>query len=200
LPPAGEHAALPLDGFFGLHPSMPVFARSIRKIVRASFMPWRRAIASGRISMAGRVGERLSRTGPHRIRLAQSRDLCLAWAGNLASAWSWRRRHAPLVIRGRHRCLAGRRKFCRASDDLAMRVLDLYQHRDSALAAALRIGLETGEMACAAASPATWRRRAAEWISRTECGRRHAVRRGCSPLTTDPCRGACIRWLGHARQ
>ena len=34
-----------------------------------------------------------------------------------------------------------------ASDDLAARVLDLYRRRDAALAAALRIGLETNEMA-----------------------------------------------------
>ncbi len=34
-----------------------------------------------------------------------------------------------------------------ASDDLAMRVLDLYRHRDPALAAALRTGLDTEAMA-----------------------------------------------------
>ncbi len=55
---------------------------------------------------------------------------------------------APLVMRGPAQVLGwAPQDLPSASDDLAARVLDLYAHRDPALAAALRSGLATEKMA-----------------------------------------------------
>ena len=94
LPPAGEHAALPLDGFFGLHPSMPVFARLYKEnrasVIHAVATSYReRSHFEGQdVLESGYPGPGHTESGS-----AQSRDLGLACGGNLASAWSWRRCH-----------------------------------------------------------------------------------------------------------
>ena len=52
LGPAGPHAAVMLDSFFALHPSMPEFARMFREKQPRWFTRWRRRIATARISTA----------------------------------------------------------------------------------------------------------------------------------------------------
>jgi len=149
LPPAGEHAALPLDGFFGLHPSMPVFAR-LYKENRASVI---HAVATSYRERSHFDGQDVLESGypgPGHTESGWLNRAIFALPGSETS----RLRGlgvgatAPLVIRGRAPVLGWAPQILpAASDDLAMRVLDLYQHRDAALAAALRIGLETDEMA-----------------------------------------------------
>jgi len=63
---------------------------------------------------------------------------------------------APLVIRGRAPVLGWAPQILpAASDDLAMRVLDLYQHRDSALARLYALVSKPARWRRAAVSPAT---------------------------------------------
>ena len=94
LPPAGEHAALPLDGFFGLHPSMPVFAR-LYKENRASVI---HAVATSYRERSHFDGQDVLESGYPGPGHTESgwlnrAILALPGVGNLASAWSWCRRH-----------------------------------------------------------------------------------------------------------
>jgi uncharacterized protein (DUF1501 family) len=149
LSPVGEHAALPLDGFFALHPSMPVFAR-LYKENRASVI---HAVATNYRERSHFDGQDVLESGYPGPGNTESGWLNRAIFA-LPTAETSRQRGlgvgatAPLVIRGPAPVLGWAPQILpAASDDLAMRVLELYQRRDAALALALRIGLETEAMA-----------------------------------------------------
>jgi uncharacterized protein (DUF1501 family) len=150
IPKEGTYAALPLDGFFALHPSMKTFARLYREkkasLVHATATPYRERshfdgqdlLESG-YDRPGRVdsgwlnraleampaGERISHRGG--LGIGPATPLILRGA---APVMGWAPQQAP-----------------NAGDDLAQRVLDLYTHRDPALGAALKAGLDTDRMA-----------------------------------------------------
>lgn len=149
LSPIGDHAALPLDSFFALHPAMPVFAKLYKEnrasVVHAAATSYRdRSHFDGQdVLESGYPGPGRTNSGwlnralfaLQQTNAPQLRGLGVGAAPPLvmrgpASVLGW----APQVLPG-------------ASDDLAMRVLDLYRHRDPALAAALRTGLDTEAMA-----------------------------------------------------
>jgi uncharacterized protein (DUF1501 family) len=149
LSPVGDHAALPLDGFFALHPSMPVFARLYKEnrasVIHAAATSYRdRSHFDGQdVLESGYAGPGRTESGwlnralfslqttdsPHPRGLGVGAAPPLVMRGP-ASVLGW----APQILPG-------------ASDDLAMRVLDLYRRRDAALAAVLRVGLDTDAMA-----------------------------------------------------
>jgi uncharacterized protein (DUF1501 family) len=143
LAPDGPHAAMMLDSFFALHPSMPVFARMYRDrqaaVIHAVATPYR-----DRSHFDGQDVLESGFAGPGR---AQSGWLNRALeglpkgehvAGGLAVGAT-----TPLVLRGAAPTVGWAPvTLPRAADDTAARLLDLYQHRDPVLAAALGQGLQ----------------------------------------------------------
>ena len=137
--------ALPLDPFFALHPAMPEFARMYRDkqaaVVHAVATPYRdRSHFDGQdVLESGFAGP-----GPGAIRLAQPR------AGSAAEGRA-RRSSAlavgpttPLVLRGAAPTVGwAPAALPQAADDTAMRLLELYSHRDPALAHGAVAGLAT---------------------------------------------------------
>jgi uncharacterized protein (DUF1501 family) len=155
LPKDGNNAALPLDGFFALHPSMPNFARLYRagtaSIVHASATPYRdrshfdgQDVLESGYETPGKVDSgwlnRLLSGLPHGGRVApgtpeKARGVAIG-------------ANAPLVIRGRAPVLGWAPSALPPADDsLAQRLMDLYSHRDPVLARALSEGIETGKIA-----------------------------------------------------
>jgi uncharacterized protein (DUF1501 family) len=151
----GANAALPLDGFFALHPSMPNFARLFRagqaSIVHASSTPYRdrshfdgQDVLESGYEMPGRVDSgwlnRMLAGLPKGDKVApgtSEKVLGLAVGAN-----------APLVIRGHAPVLGwAPPALPPADDDLALRLMDLYGHRDPLLARALSEGIATGKIA-----------------------------------------------------
>jgi uncharacterized protein (DUF1501 family) len=146
----GEFAALPLDGFFALHPAMKTFAR-LYKEKKASVV---HATATSYRERSHFDGQDLLESGYDR-------------PGKLDSGWLNRALLAmpsggrinprgglgigpatPLILRGSAPVMGWAPQIvANAGDDLAARVLDLYQHRDPVLAKALRAGLDTDKMA-----------------------------------------------------
>jgi uncharacterized protein (DUF1501 family) len=138
----GKTPALPLDGFFALNPAMPNLHRLYRKeqatIVHATATPYRErshfdgqdVLESG-IARPGAVETgwlnralvELASEG--RVDLRGSRALGVGAV-------------TPLVVRGRAPVMSWvPQQLLPASDDTQARLLDLYQHTDPALAAAL---------------------------------------------------------------
>jgi len=155
IPTEGAYAALPLDGYFALHPAMKTFARLYRdnkaSVIHAAATPYRERshfdgqdlLESGR-DRPGRVdsgwlnralaalpkGERVGRDGG-----AAFRGLGVGPA-------------TPLILRGEAPVMGWAPQAVQsAGDDLAARILDLYAHRDPALGRALQAGLDTDRMA-----------------------------------------------------
>lgn len=146
----GPAAALPLDGFFALHPALPTFARlyAARQalVVHAAATGYR---------------ERSHFDGQDVLESGQPSP------GHTASGWLNRLVAAlpagegipprtalgvgvvpPLILRGPAPVLGwAPPRLPRASDELARRVLGLYQARDPALAASLAHGLDTDALA-----------------------------------------------------
>lgn len=147
---SGDHPALPLDSFFAINPSMPVFARLYAAkqaaVVHAvstgyrershfdgqdvleSGMPGPGFVQSGWLNRALEVlpkGERVAQKGGLGVGPATP----LVLRGN-ASVVGW----APQVLPA-------------AGDDLAMRVMDLYTHADPALAKVMAEGLDIDKIA-----------------------------------------------------
>ena len=147
---SGDHPALPLDGFFALHPAMPTFAR-LYKAGQAAVV---HATATGYRDRSHFDGQDVLETG-------------LPGVGSVESGWLNRALLAlpqgervsqrqglgvgvatPLVLRGAAPVLGwAPQGLPAASDDLAARLTDLYVHRDPVLAQALRAGLATDKMA-----------------------------------------------------
>lgn len=147
---SGEHAALPLDGFFALNPAMPNFAR----LYRAGQAAVVHAVATSYRERSHFDGQDVLESGyPHQGR-TDSGWLNRAVAGLPAGERVHPTRGlgvgpvSPLVMRGPAPVLGWAPQLLPiAGADLATRVLDLYTHRDPVLAKALRDGIETGTMA-----------------------------------------------------
>ena len=151
----GDLAALPLDGFFALHPAMPNLARLYRQghatIIHAVASPYR--------ERSHFDGQDVLETGMGGVSTVANgwlnRTLALLPAGDRVVR---RGAHAagglgigpvtPLILRGRAPVMGwAPPALPKAGDDLANRVLDLYTHRDPVLASALSAGLDTGKIA-----------------------------------------------------
>ncbi|ODA92892.1 hypothetical protein BFX40_08240 [Mesorhizobium sp. SEMIA 3007] len=147
---AGPHAALPLDGFFAVNPAMPVFARLFKDkqaaVVHAAATGYReRSHFDGQdVLESGFAGPGHVATGwLNRALESLPAGDRVATLGGLAVGPS-----TPLVIRGAAPVLGWAPQSLPApAGDLAARVLDLYQHRDPVLAAALQKGLDAERMA-----------------------------------------------------
>ena len=141
----GENAALPLDGFFYLHPAMPNLAR-LYKANQATVL---HAVATGyrqRSHFDGQDVLESGQAGP-----GQTAD---GWLNRLLSSLpageGISRKGAlgigvvpPLVVRGAAPVLGWAPPVLpRAGDDLVMRLLDLYGQRDPVLAKAFAKGID----------------------------------------------------------
>jgi uncharacterized protein (DUF1501 family) len=144
----GPHAAIPLDSFFALHPSMPEFARMYNDkkaaVVHAVATPYRdRSHFDGQDVLESGFG------GPGRV---QSGWLNRALEGlprgdRVMSALAVGPT-TPLVLRGAAPTVGWTpATLPQAADDTAMRLIDLYNHRDPALATALSQGLQIDKIA-----------------------------------------------------
>lgn len=144
----GPNAALPLDSFFALHPAMPEFARMYKArqaaVVHAVATAYR-----DRSHFDGQDVLESGFAGPGRV---QSGWLNRAIAGlpqgervmsGLAIGPT-----TPLVLRGSAPTVGWAPvALPQAADDTAARLLDLYKHRDPALASALSQGLQIDKLA-----------------------------------------------------
>ena len=143
LTSSGPNAALALDSFFALHPAMPEFARMYRAkqatVVHAVATPYRdRSHFDGQDVLESGFG------GPGRVqsgwlnRALESLPKGDRVMGALAVGPT-----TPLVLRGAAPTVGWTPvALPQAADDTAMRLVELYQHRDSALASALTQGLQ----------------------------------------------------------
>ena len=146
----GEHAALPLDGFFALNPAMPVFARLYKEghaaVVHATATAYReRSHFDGQdVLESGHAGPGFVQSGwLNRTMEVLPKGDRISVKGGLAVGAS-----TPLIMRGAAPVLGWAPQILpAASDDLAARVMDLYAHRDPMLKAALAKGLETEKIA-----------------------------------------------------
>ncbi|KMO18913.1 DUF1501 domain-containing protein [Methylobacterium platani] len=146
----GAGAALPLDGFFALHPALPTFARlyAARQalVVHAAATGYRE-----RSHFDGQDVLESGQPGPGRT--------ASGWLNRLVAALPAGEgippRSAlgvgvvpPLILRGPAPVLGwAPPRLPRASDELARRVLGLYEARDPMLAAALAHGLDVDALA-----------------------------------------------------
>jgi uncharacterized protein (DUF1501 family) len=151
----GPSPALPLDGFFLLHPAMPNFARLYKDgqalAVHAVATPYReRSHFDGQdVLESGHGGPGVNSTG-WLNRFVEtlppgesvSRKGCLG-VGAIA----------PLIARGPAPVMGWAPPIIpRAGEDTALRVLDLYGARDPVLGLALHRGLDTDKIATRAAA------------------------------------------------
>jgi uncharacterized protein (DUF1501 family) len=148
LQPDGPNAAVMLDSFFGLHPAMPEFARMYRAKQAAVI----HAVATSYRERSHFDGQDVLESG-------------FAGPGRVQSGWLNRALEAlprgervtralavgpttPLVLRGAAPTVGWAPvALPQADDDTAMRLLELYQHRDPALASALTQGLQLEKVA-----------------------------------------------------
>ncbi len=144
----GPHAAPMLDSFFALHPSMPEFARMVRNkqaaVIHAVATPYR-----DRSHFDGQDVLESGFPGPGRVQSG--------WLNRAVEALPRGERVAsalaigpttPLVLRGAAPTVGWAPvSLPQAEDDTAMRLADLYNHRDPALAAALSQGLQLEKVA-----------------------------------------------------
>jgi uncharacterized protein (DUF1501 family) len=143
LATGGQHPATPLNSFFALHPSMPTFARMYGE-GHASVV---HAVATGyrdRSHFDGQDVLESGYAGPGRVqsgwlnRALQALPRGDRVIGALAVGTT-----TPLVLRGPAPTVGWAPVAVpQADDDTATRLLDLYTHRDPALASALSQGLQ----------------------------------------------------------
>jgi uncharacterized protein (DUF1501 family) len=147
---AGEHPALGLDSFFAVNPAMPVFARLYRAkqalVVHATATAYReRSHFDGQdVLESGMPGPGFVRSGwlNRAVELLPKSDKVAA-KGALAVGPA-----TPLVLRGNAPVLGWvPLNLPDASEDLAKRVIDLYQHNDPLLAHALTQGIDLDRIA-----------------------------------------------------
>jgi uncharacterized protein (DUF1501 family) len=147
---SGDHPALPLDSFFGLNPAMPNFARlyAARQAiaVHACATNYReRSHFDGQdVLESGMPGPGQVRSGwLNRAIQALPKGERIAQSGGLAVGAM-----PPLVLRGPASVLGwAPSSLIAPTDDLTTRLMDLYTHRDPALAAALQAGVDAERMA-----------------------------------------------------
>ena len=144
----GDRPALMLDGFFGLHPALPNFARLYAAkealVVHAVASPYReRSHFDGQdVLESGQPGPGVTASGWMNRALAALPPGPRVHAGLGVGAMT------PLILRGPAPVLGWASPVAGpAEDDLAERVLALYRHSDPALADALRNGVATDRMA-----------------------------------------------------
>jgi uncharacterized protein (DUF1501 family) len=143
LTPDGPHAAPMLDSFFALHPAMPEFFRMYRE-KRAAVI---HAVATSYRDRSHFDGQDVLESG-------------FAGPGRVQSGWLNRALEnlpkgqrvmsalavgptTPLVLRGAAPTVGWAPvALPQADDDTAMRLVELYRHRDAALASALTQGLQ----------------------------------------------------------
>jgi uncharacterized protein (DUF1501 family) len=145
----GPHPALPLDGFFALHPSMPtvaaLFAQKQAAVVHAVATGYRdRSHFDGQdVLESGQPAPGMTASGwLNRAIGALPAGEAVAPRGLAVGTVS------PLVIRGDAPVLGWAPQVVPdAGDDLAQRLLGLYESRDPALRAALAQGLASNRLA-----------------------------------------------------
>src|SRR5712664_1232013 len=148
LTSSGPHAAPMLDSFFALHPAMPEFARMYREKHAAVI----HAVATSYRDRSHFDGQDVLESG-------------FAGPGRVQSGWLNRALEAlpkgervmsglaigpttPLVLRGAAPTVAwAPAALPQAADDTAARLVELYHHRDPALASALSQGLKLDKAA-----------------------------------------------------
>lgn len=148
LTSSGPRAATALDSFFALHPSMPEFARMYREkhaaVVHAVATPYRE-----RSHFDGQDVLESGFAGPGRVqsgwlnRALEALPRGERVMGGLAIGPT-----TPLVLRGAAPTVAwAPANLPQAADDTAARLVELYRHRDPALATALTQGLQLDKAA-----------------------------------------------------
>src|ERR1700755_308697 len=144
----GPHAATKLDSFFALHPSMPEFARMyVEKhaaIVHAVSTPYR-----DRSHFDGQDVLESGYAGPGRVQSGWlNRALESLPKGDRVTSALAVGPTTPLVLRGAAPTVGWAPvALPQAADDTAMRLVELYSHRDPALASALSQGLQLDKSA-----------------------------------------------------
>ena len=139
----GPHAAVMLDSFFALHPAMPEFARMYRDkraaVIHAVSTPYR-----DRSHFDGQDVLESGFAGPGRVQSGWlNRALESLPRGERVMSALAVGPTTPLVLRGAAATVGWAPvALPQADDDTAMRLVDLYSHRDPALAAALSQGLQ----------------------------------------------------------
>jgi uncharacterized protein (DUF1501 family) len=148
LTPDGPHAALMLDSFFALHPAMPEFARMYREkhaaIIHAVSTPYR-----DRSHFDGQDVLESGFAGPGRVQSGWlNRALEALPRGDRVTTALAVGPTTPLVLRGAAPTVGWAPvALPQADDDTAMRLVELYSHRDPALASALSQGLQLDKSA-----------------------------------------------------
>jgi uncharacterized protein (DUF1501 family) len=144
----GPHAAVALDSLFALHPSMPEFARMFRAkqaaIVHAVATPYR-----DRSHFDGQDVLESGFAGPGRVQSGWlNRAIEALPRGERVTSGLAVGPTTPLILRGAAPTVGWvPAALPQAADDTAMRLLDLYAHRDPALASALSQGLQLDKAA-----------------------------------------------------
>ncbi len=141
---------VPLDGFFGLHPALANVAALYHKrealIVHAVATPYReRSHFDGQdVLESGLAGPGHTESGwLARLIEALPRGAAVGRHGGLAVGAT-----TPVILRGPIPVLAwAPPRLPEATDDLAMRLIDLYAQRDPMLAASLSAAVETDRLA-----------------------------------------------------
>jgi len=148
LTPDGPHAAVMLDSFFALHPAMPEFARMYREqhaaVVHAVSTPYR-----DRSHFDGQDVLESGFAGPGRVQSGWlNRALGALPKGERVMSGLAVGPTTPLVLRGSAPTVGWAPvALPQAAEDTAMRLLELYHHRDPALASALSQGLQLDKAA-----------------------------------------------------
>jgi uncharacterized protein (DUF1501 family) len=139
----GPHAAVMLDSFFAAHPAMPEFARMYRDkhaaVIHAVSTPYR-----DRSHFDGQDVLESGFAGPGRVQSGWlNRALEALPRGERVMSALAVGPTTPLVLRGAAATVGWAPvALPQADDDTAMRLVELYSHRDPALAAALSQGLQ----------------------------------------------------------
>jgi uncharacterized protein (DUF1501 family) len=148
LAPDGPHAALMLDSFFALHPAMPEFARMYREkhaaVIHAVATPYR-----DRSHFDGQDVLESGFAGPGRVQSGWlNRALEALPRGERVMSGLAIGPTTPLVLRGAASTVGWEPVVLpQADDDTAMRLVELYNHSDPALASALSQGLQLDKAA-----------------------------------------------------
>jgi uncharacterized protein (DUF1501 family) len=144
----GAHPAVMLDSFFALHPAMPEFARMYKDkhaaIIHAVSTPYR-----DRSHFDGQDVLESGFAGPGRVQSGWlNRALEALPRGERVMSALAVGPTTPLVLRGAAPTVGWAPvTLPQADDDTAMRLVDLYRHRDAPLASALSQGLQLDKAA-----------------------------------------------------
>ncbi|WP_407654429.1 DUF1501 domain-containing protein [Bradyrhizobium prioriisuperbiae] len=144
----GPHAAIGLDSFFALHPAMPEFARMYRDnkaaVVHAVATSYRE-----RSHFDGQDVLESGFAGPGRVQSGWlNRAIENLPRGQRVTSGLAIGPTTPLVLRGAAPTVGwAPATLPQAADDTAMRLLDLYRHRDPQLASSLAQGLQIEKIA-----------------------------------------------------